>query len=39
VVEPIAETAFVGELPLKGFARSTPTYELLALRAMPAEAK
>jgi adenylate cyclase len=39
VVGPIAETAFVGELPLKGFARSTPTYELLALRAVAAAVK
>jgi class 3 adenylate cyclase len=39
VIEPIAETAFVGELPLKGFARNTPTYELRALRVVPAAAK
>jgi class 3 adenylate cyclase len=39
IVEPIAETAFIGELPLKGFARSTPTYELLALRPIAAAAK
>jgi class 3 adenylate cyclase/CheY-like chemotaxis protein len=39
VVEPIAETNFVGELPLKGFARTTPTYELLALRPVAAAAK
>jgi adenylate cyclase len=32
VIEAIAETALVGELKLKGFARSTPTYELLAMR-------
>ena len=38
-VEPIAETTFVGELPLKGFARSTPTYELHSLRAVSAAAK
>jgi adenylate cyclase len=39
VIEPIAETNFVGELPLKGFARNTPTYELLALRPVIAAAK
>jgi adenylate cyclase len=39
VIEPMAETALVGELPLKGFARNTPTYELLALRAVSAAAK
>lgn len=39
VIEPIAETAFVGDLPLKGFARNTPTYELKALRALSAAAK
>lgn len=39
VVEPMAEMAFVGELPLKGFARNTPAYELRALRAAPAAAK
>ena len=27
---------FIGELPLKGFARKTPTYELLALRQVAA---
>jgi adenylate cyclase len=37
VVEAIAETAFIGELPLKGFARKTPTYELLALKDQAAE--
>jgi adenylate cyclase len=39
VIEPIAETALVGELPLKGFARNTPTYQLLALRKVTAPAK
>jgi adenylate cyclase len=38
-VEPIADIGFVGELSLKGFARSTPTYELRALRAVSAAAK
>jgi adenylate cyclase len=38
-VEPIADMGFVGELSLKGFARSTPTYELRALRAVSAAAK
>jgi class 3 adenylate cyclase/CheY-like chemotaxis protein len=37
--ERIAEMAFIGELPLKGFARGTPAYELLALRPMSAAAK
>jgi adenylate cyclase len=37
VIEPIAETSFVGELPLKGFARKTPTYDLLALRKATVE--
>jgi class 3 adenylate cyclase len=32
VIEPIATTTMIGELPLKGFARKTPTYELVALR-------
>ena len=36
VIEPIAATGFIGELPLKGFARKTPTYELLALRQVAA---
>jgi class 3 adenylate cyclase/CheY-like chemotaxis protein len=31
-VEAIAQTQPVGELPLKGFARSTPAYELLTLK-------
>jgi class 3 adenylate cyclase len=39
VIEPVAETSFVGELPLKGFARSTPTYELLGLRPIAAAVK
>jgi class 3 adenylate cyclase len=38
VIEPIAATGFIGELPLKGFARKTPTYELLALRTVAAAA-
>ncbi len=37
VVEQIAETAFVGDQPLKGFARSVPTYELL--RCLPVASK
>jgi adenylate cyclase len=39
VVEPIAETNPVGALPLKGFVRETPTYEVLALRSVAATAK
>ena len=38
VIEPIASTGFIGELPLKGFARKMPTYELLALRRSTAPA-
>lgn len=38
-VEPIAETAFVGDLTLKGFARHTPTYEIRALRSVSTAAK
>jgi class 3 adenylate cyclase len=39
VVGRIAETAFVRDQPLKGFARSVPTYELPALRCLPVASK